>query len=101
MTSVSFLHVHLEDSEDGEDEEQESNATTNLFSQIPDLSDFLSGHRRAGKRKEKKRPQLDSRVKEVGLVISFKEMLCSKGANNKSGSTLWMCMPVWVLFLTA
>ena len=89
MTSVSFLHVHLEGSEDGEDEEQESNATTNLFSQIPDLSEFLSGHRRAGKRKEKKRPPLDSRVKEVGFV---KELIIKVEVH-------YGC--VWVLFLTA
>lgn len=63
MTSVSFLHVHVEEHSCVEEEDLELSTTANLFSQVPDLSDYFFN--RGGKeKKEGREVRIDPRVSE-------------------------------------
>ena len=70
MTSVSFLHVSVEEQPQAEEDDlSELTSAANLFSQVANLSDYMSSQREEKKSSRKKIRQ-DPRVCKIHLYMS-------------------------------
>ena len=83
MTSVSFLRVSVEEQTQGEDDDlNELTSAANLFTQVPNLSDYIHSQRRTEEKKSTRRKvHRDPRVRRspvtvIQFSLTYMENMC-------------------------